>query len=314
MEKYVYLQEYIHPMAKAFLESKVKVIDRIEEISKADAIISRNQFKVTKEVLLSAPNLKVIGVHGTGMDNIDVEEAKKRGIEIFNTPGMNSRSVAELNVLLALNLLRKTTQAAYDIKSGKGMENAKQDYQGKELTGKRAGFIGYGNIAKQTADILKNGFSVKVCAWSRSLTPEKAEEEQITYCAGAEEVLSCADIIFLGLRFTEENEYLINRDSLKICKPSAILINTARGKLVKEEDLYYALTHHMIAAAASDVFEKEPVSADNRLISLDNFIPTPHLGANTEEALYRVGMAVVMGVLERLSIPLTEEERNRNHI
>lgn len=311
MEKYVYLQEYIHPKAKALLGDKVRIIDQIEEISKADAIISRNQFKVTKEVLDQAVNLKVIGVHGTGMDNVDVDTAKQKGIEIFNTPGINAGSVAELNVLLALTLLRKTTQAVYDIKSGKGMEHAKQDYKGNELTGKKVGFIGYGNIAKYTANILKSGFSAEVYAWSRSLTPKKAEKEQVVYCSNVEEVLSCTDIIFLGLQLSEENKYIINMDNLKKCKPSAILINTARGKLVHEQDLYQALKQHIIAAAASDVFEKEPVSSENILVSLENFTPTPHLGANTEEALYRVGMAVVTGVLKRLSITVTEEEIER---
>jgi D-3-phosphoglycerate dehydrogenase len=311
MKKYVYLQEYIHPKARALLEDKVNIIDNIDEIGKADAIISRNQFKVTKEVLDKAENLKVIGVHGTGMDNIDAEAARQKGVEIFNTPGINARSVAELNVLLALSLLRKTSQAADDIKAGKDMSNAKQDYQGNELTGKKVGFIGYGNIARHTADILKNGFSAKVYAWSRSLTPTKAEEENVIYCSGAEEVMSCADIIFLGLKLTEENQYIIHIDNLKKCKPSAILINTARGKLVKEEDLYRALTQHIIAGAASDVFEKEPVSSENILVPLSNFIPTPHLGANTEEALYRVGMAVVTGVLDRLSVTVTEEEMER---
>lgn len=311
MEKCVYLQEYIHPKARALLAEKVKIIDQIEKINEADAIISRNQFKVTKEVIDQADKLKVIGVHGTGMDNVDINAATQKGVEIFNTPGINARSVAELNVLLAMNLLRKTGQAIYDIKSGKSMENAKQDYQGRELTGKKIGFIGYGTIAKHTADILKSGFSNQIYAWSRSLTPEKAEEEQVTYCSGVEEVMSSTDIIFLGLKYTEENKYMINIDNLRKCKPSAILINTARGKLVKEEDLYQALTQHIIAAAASDVFEKEPVSSDNILVSLDNFIPTPHLGANTEEALYRVGMAVVTGVLKRLSIAVTEEEMQK---
>lgn len=311
MEKCVYLQEYIHPKARALLAEKVRIIDQIEKINEADAIISRNQFKVTKEVIDQADKLKVIGVHGTGMDNVDINAAAQKGVEIFNTPGINARSVAELNVLLAMSLLRKTGQAVYDIKSGKSMKNAKQDYQGRELTGKKVGFIGYGTIAKHTADILRNGFSNQIYAWSRSLTPEKAEEEHVTYCSGVEEVMSCADVIFLGLKYTEENKYIINIDNLRKCKSSAILINTARGKLVNEEDLYQALTQHIIAAAASDVFEKEPVSSDNILVSLDNFIPTPHLGANTDEALYRVGMAVVTGVLKRLSITVTEEEMQK---
>lgn len=311
MKKTVYLQEYIHPKAMALLRDKANVIHKIEEIGKADAIISRNQFKITNEVLEKAVKLKVIGVHGTGVDNIDVDVATQKGIDIFNTPGVNARSVAELNVLLALDLLRKTTQAAHDIKTGKKMENAKQDYLGNELFGKKVGFIGFGVIAKYTGDILKNGFFTEVFAWSKSLTPERAREEQIIYCSCVEEVLTHADIIFLGLRLTEENKYIININNLRKCKPSAILVNTARGGLVKEKDLYQALTQHIIMAAASDVFEKEPVSEENRLTTLENFVPTPHLGANTEEALYRVGMAVVTGVLERLSVAITEEEKRK---
>ena len=307
--KTVYLQEYIHPIAQKLLNDKVKVIKNTEEIGTADAIITRNQFKVTEEILEQASQLKIIGVHGTGMDNVAVAAAEKRGITVFNTPGLNSLSVAELNVALSMDLLKNVTRAACDIRNGVSMEQAKSIYKGNEITGKKIGFIGYGAIARQTARILKNGFEADIFAWSRSLTPQRAKQENLHFCANMEEVLRVSDIIFMGMTLTKETERIITLEKLKLCKKTALLVNTARGKLIDEEDLYRALTEHVIAGAACDVFVKEPVSRENTpLTELDNFIPTPHLGGNTEEALYRVGMAVVTGVLYRLGITLTDEE------
>lgn len=300
--KKVFLAEYIHPEARRLLEQHVNIINQISQIGDADAIINRNQVKVTKELLDMAVNLKVIGVHGTGLDAVDVVEAKKRGIDVFSTPGLNARSVAELNVALALNLSRNISASERMIRSGKAVSHKKDGFSGHEISGKIFGLIGVGNIAKQTAAMLINGFGVKVIGWSRSFTEEDAKTLGIGYCESKEEVLEKADIIIMGLALNSDTCHIIGEEQLRRCKTSSLLINTARGKLIDEQALFKALTNGWISGAASDVFENEPVTVSNPLVQLDNFLAVPHLGGNTEEALYRVGMEVVRGTLKRLKV------------
>lgn len=301
-KKTVFLKEYIHPEARKLLEQYVNVCSSMEDIACADALIDRNEIKVNSELLDKAVRLKVIGVHGTGMDAVDVAEAQRRGIEVFSTPGLNARSVAELNVALALNLSRNISVMERKIRGGETVSHQKQGFTGHEIGGKVFGFIGIGNIAKQTAAMLINGFGAKVIGWSRSYTKEEEKDTGIGYCENLEEVLKNADIIFMGMALNTETTHIIDEKQLRICKPTALFINTARGKLVDEKALYEALTKGWIAGAAADVFEEEPVTFKNPLVQLDNFLAVPHIGGNTEEALKRVGMAVVKGVLERLQI------------
>lgn len=300
--KNVFLVEYIHPEARKLLAENVNIIDDWEKLPLADALINRNQVKVTKEFLDRAVNLRIIGIHGTGMDAVNIEETKKRNIEVFSTPGLNAKSVAELNVALAMALSRNICFAANAIKSGKFMEHAKEVYVGNEISGKIIGFIGMGNISRQTADMLRLGFGARIIGWSRSLTESKAAAMNITCCGSKEEVLKQADIIIMGLALNSDTYHIIGYDEFKLCKPTAVFINAARGALVNEQALYQALKEGLIKKAACDVFEKEPVSIENPLVLLDNFIAVPHLGGNTDEALHRVGMAVVEGVLQRLGI------------
>lgn len=300
-KKNVLLIEHIHPEARKRLETYTNIISDIEQIQDADALIDRN-FKVDKDLLDRATRLKVVAVHGTGMDAIDLEETRKHGVDVFCTPGLNARSVAELNVALALDLSRNIHKAASCIKDGEVLSHAGRNFSGHEISGKTFGMIGVGNITKQTAQMLQNGFGAKILGWSRSFTQEKANQLGFVYCETMEEVLRNADIIIMGLAACKETYHMIGEAQLKMCKPSALLINTARGSLIDETALYHALVNGWILGAASDVFEEEPVTTDNPLVSLDQFIPLPHLGANTDEALYRVGMAVVDGIFERLQI------------
>lgn len=299
-KKKVFLVEHIHPEARKQLEKHFEIINDYNRINEVEGLINRNQLKVNKEFLDKATNLKVIGIHGTGRDAVDVEEAESRGIKVFSTPGINARSVAELNVALALDLSRDITKAAQAVKEGKNVSHEKDFFRGNEISGKTYGFIGVGNIACQTINMLKYGFNAKIIAWSRSLTMEKADLLGIGYCKYKEEVLVNSDIIILGLALNDDTFHIIGEKEFKLCRKDALFINTARGKLVDENALYMALTNGTIKKAACDVFEKEPLSNDNPLVSLDNFIGVPHLGSNTEEALYKIGMAVVRGIYKEL--------------
>lgn len=300
----VFLCEYIHPDAYAFLKAHAEVIREWDRLSEAEALINRN-LNISNEVMERAQSLRVIGIHGTGVDDVDMEAAKRHGIQVFSVPHLNSRSVAEMNVALMLALGRKIVQADRRLtgrrQNGRG-EDLMAELQGMELCGKVLGLIGVGDISRQTADICRKGFGMQVIGWSRHLTEEKARAMTMTYAPSMTEVLKKADVVVVGVALTPETRQLIGKEQFGQMKPEAILINTTRGAVLDEQALYESLAGGAIGGAACDVFVDEPVSASHPLLTLDNFIATPHLGANTEEALRRVGMAVVQGVLERLDI------------
>ncbi len=293
----VFLCEFIHPEARRHLERKAEIISDWNKINEVDAIINRN-LEITKDIMDKAPNLKVIAIHGTGIDGVDMDEAKKRGIHVFSTPHQNADSVAELIVGLTLSLTRKISLAGKLIGNGKEIDNAPAELKGIELREKTFGLIGVGDIAIRASKIMKYGFGMKVIGFSRSLTEEKAKELGIGYCSSIEEVLKNSDIVNIGVSLDSSTVNMINNEKIKLMKSTSYLINTSRGKVIDEKALYNALKNNEIAGAACDVFVNEPPTLDNPLLSLDNFIATPHIGANTDEALYRVGMAVVNGIFE----------------
>ena len=295
----VFLCEFIHPEAKKYLERNAEIISDWNNINEVDAIINRN-LQITKEIMDKAYNLKVIAIHGTGMDGVDMGEAKKRGIHVFSTPHQNADSVAEMIVGLILSLTRKISLAGKLIGKGKKIDNAPSELKGIELRGKTFGLIGVGDIAIRASKIMKYGFGMKVIGFSRSLTKEKAKDIDIGYCSSIDEVLKSSDIVNIGVSLNNSTVNMINNEKIKLMKRTSYLINTSRGKVIDEKALYNALKNNEIAGAACDVFVNEPPTLDNPLLSLDNFIATPHIGANTDEALYRVGMSVVKGILERV--------------
>lgn len=295
----VFLCEFIHSEARKYLEMNAEIISDWNKINEVDAIINRN-LQITKETMDKAKNLKAIAIHGTGIDGVDMDEAKKRGIHVFSTPHQNADSVAELIVGLTLSLTRKISLAGKLIGEGREIDNAPSELKGIELRQKTFGLIGVGDIAIRAAKIMKYGFGMNVIGYSRSLTKEKAKELEIEYCSSIEEVLRSSDIVNIGVPLNNSTVNMINNEKIKLMKKTAYLINTSRGKVVDEKALYNALKNKHIAGAACDVFVTEPPTLDNPLLSLNNFVATPHIGANTDEALYRVGMAVVKGILEKV--------------
>lgn len=296
--KKVFLCEYIHPDAYAFLKAHAEVIREWDRLPEAEALINRN-LNISDEVIERATSLRVIGIHGTGVDDVDMESAKKHGIQVFSVPHLNSRSVAEMNVALMLALGRKIVQADRRLTEGAPVRMA--ELRGMEMCGKVLGLIGVGDISRQTADICRKGLGMQVIGWSRHLTEEKARAMTMAYAHSIAEVLKKADVVVIGVALTPETRQLMGKEQFEQMKSNAILINTTRGAVLDEQALYESLDGGIIAGAACDVFVDEPVDASHPLLTLDNFIATPHLGANTEEALKRVSMAVVQGVLKRLN-------------
>lgn len=312
-----FLCEYIHPEARKELEAVSEIVSDWERLPECDAIINRN-LQLTKEVLESASCLKVIAVHGTGMDGVDLEAAKTLGIRVFNTPYRNAASVAELNIALMLMTARKATLIQKEMEAGASFTDPAvvSGLQGTELGGKTVAFLGIGEIAKRTIAICKNGFSMRCIGWSRSLTREKAAELGVRYANSIITAVKNADFVVLGMALNEETRGIIGEEELAAMKAGAILINTARGALIDETALLHALSKKnsesndgsvategpRLAAAGLDVVAEEPVTINHPLYQLPNVVLTPHIGANTEEALYRVGMACVDGIKERLGL------------
>ena len=288
----VFLCESIHPQALELLQSRAEVVSDWERIGEVDAIINRN-LKLPYEVLSKIPNLKVIAVHGTGSDGIDLEYCDEKGITILYVPFQNADSVAELIVTFTLALLRKIPLADRLVTSGSLTQNAPQELFGNELRGKTIGLIGVGDIARRMSRIMIHGFGCKVIGYDPYFPTEKATEVGIARRDTPEEVMAQADVISLGVHLSDSTANMINAERLALCKPTAVLVNASRGGVVDENALYHALKNGQLAAAACDVWLQEPPTLDNPLVGLPNVLATPHLGANTDEALERVGVKMV---------------------
>jgi len=320
----VFLCEPIHPAAYQLLEQNAEIISDMARMSEADALISR-MITVRRAEMDLMPDLKVIAVHGTGTDGIDLMEAKKRSIQVVYAPHMNANSVAELNVALLLSVMRKTvyarrlierraaavdaasiqgtaaTDAALQMAAATDAASIQRELRGHELKGKTAGFIGFGAIGARTAEILHCGFGMDCIAWSPSLTPERAGQHFSRCAVSAEEVIRTADAVFLVLPLTDSTRSLMDRDKLYQMKQGAVLINTSRAGLVDEEALREVLENGHLGGAASDVLAQEIPDPDHPLLKFPGFVVTPHIGANTDEALYEVGMCCVRQILDVMS-------------
>ncbi len=260
-----------------------------------DALVVRSRTRVTEAVLEAGQRLRVVGRAGVGVDNIDVEGAEKRGIAVLNAPGGNVVSAAELTMALMLSLVRHIPQAAASLKRGKWERDR---FKGVELRGKTLGLIGAGRIG---AEVAKRGlaFGMKVIIYDPYLPDERAREigvERVTLDA----LFRSADVVSIHTPLTDETRGLVGANELAMMKPTAYLINAARGGVVDEAALEKALRNGRLAGAALDVFEQEPVAADNTLLRLDNVIAIAHLGAATYEAQTLSGIEICIAVRDAL--------------
>jgi D-3-phosphoglycerate dehydrogenase len=300
VKKTVYLSEYIHPEAAALLKEHCAVVDDFEQIEKIDAIILRN-ITVTREMMVRAKNLKVIGKHGVGCNTIDLIAAKELGKMVLFTPTTNINSVAEMIVGLIIDLYRHIHVANQGVRNNEYKTIAPPSLIGNEIAGKTVALVGFGNVNKKVAAILKNGFGVECVAYDPYVSREVTDPLGIRKGASLEDAIQNADIVTVSVPYVESTKNLIAGQVFDWFKPSAILINTARGGIVNEDDLYAALVAKKLKAAACDVFLQEPPTIENKLLGLRNFCATPHIGGSTEESLYRTGMEVVQETINVLN-------------
>lgn len=285
-------------LEKAGLEVDVKTGRTPEElkkdIGKYDALIVRSATKATADIISAAKKLKVIGRAGSGLDNVDKIAATKQGIVVMNTPGGNTITTAEHTVALLLSMARKIPQATASMKQGKW---EKKKFMGVELYNKTLGIIGLGNIGSHVAKMAQ-GMGMKVITYDPYLSEEKAKTLGVEV-VNLNELFKEADFITNHIPLTNETRGLISEKSIAKMKKGVMIINAARGGVVDEKALYDALKSGKVAAAALDVFEKEP-PAESPLLELDNFICTPHLGASTEDAQENVAIAVSNQIVDYL--------------
>ena len=250
----------------------------VKIIPEYDGMVVRSATKVTKNIILAAKNLKVIGRAGAGVDNIDVVAAKEKNMIVMNTPGGNANATAEHAFALIMSVLRKTPYANETTHKGQW---EKKNIKGAELSKKTLGIVGFGNVGVRLSQLVK-GFDVKILVNSKSLASRKKDFPHVNDVS-FDDLISNSDIISFHCKAAADGKPLLTKEHYKKMKPTTYIINAARGNIVDEKDLNDALNENLIAGAALDVFSKEPAK-ENILFNNPKAILTPHIAASTAEA------------------------------
>lgn len=262
-----------------------------ELIKDAYAIIAGTE-KYPREMLLGCDNLKVVTRFGVGTDNFDLATMKEMGLEVGVIANYNA--VAEFALTLMLNVLKNQQNYDIAVRAGKWSR-----FPMRELTAKTVGLVGFGRIGRRLAELL-SGFGVTILAYDPYMNAAAATERKVTPVS-LEELLAQADIVSLHLPATPETQHLICAETIAKMKDGAYLVNTSRGALIDEAALYEALTSGKLSGAALDVYEKEPVTADNPLFSLSNVALAPHVSALTYETNYNGGIICAQSIVNVLN-------------
>ena len=266
----------------------------VEALKSVDAVLSGNDLVVDEALFGLAPKLKVIAKMGVGLDMIDIDAASRHGAIVFNTPGVNNQAVADHTFAMLLAVARKIIYCDQSLRE-KRWEHAR--IMGVELWQKTMGILGLGAIGRAVA-LRAKGFDMKIVAHDPYWPDQFAAENRIERMA-LETLLKNSDVVSLHMPLTPESKGMINAGTLRLMKPTAILINAARGEIVDEADLYHALKDGVIAGAGLDVFENEPPTA-SPLLELDNVVLTPHTAAFTKEAMNNMNVGVVEQIIDYL--------------
>ena len=292
------------------LESGFNVVEKptitydelLEEIKDVHVVVVRSRTKITDSVINNGKNLQLICRPGTGIDNIDTSVAKAKNIPVFNSVEASTNAVAELTISLAVSLARSIPLADHALKNGKWLKNS---LLGSELRGKIFGIIGLGRIGRRTG-ILASALEMKVIGFEKeTVDPEYLDKYNINQVE-LNELLSNSDFISLHLPATDETIHMIGKEQFELMKDTAFIINTARGQLIVESDLFDALSNSKIAGAALDVFETEPPT-NSELINLKNLIVTPHIGAQIIEAQKDASIVIAQKIINFYSDSKSKE-------
>lgn len=281
-------------------------------IGNYDALVVRSTVMADRELFENAPGLKVVGRAGNGTDNIDMDEATKRGVIVVNTPDANSMSAAEHTIGLMLSSARNIAKADSMVRKGDFRRNK---LKGVELYQKTAGIIGLGRIGSIVASRLK-GFQMRVIAYDPYISDDKFIKLGVEKIETLDELIVISDFITIHTPKTVETLGMISYEEFKKMKSTARIVNCARGGIIDEEALRWAVSNKIIASAGVDVLEVEPnydqeeQEYNNPLLDIDDIIITPHIGASTEEAQENVGISVAREVIDALKGDMVENAVN----
>lgn len=250
----------------------------LEHVQGVEGIVSLVTDKIDGEVMdVAGSQLKVISQMAVGVDNIDLDAAKQRGIKVGNTPGVLTDATADLAFALLLALARHIVEGADYVREGQWKTWLPQGFLGYDLCGATLGIVGLGRIGKAMAK-RASGFDMRILGYSPSLTQAEADEVKAE-AVDLETLLRESDFVSLHTPATPQTNHLINRERLALMKPTALLINTARGSVVDQQALYEALQRQQIGGAALDVTDPEPLPMDNPLLTLPTVLIVPHIGS-----------------------------------
>ena len=274
------------------------------ELADADALVVRSAVQADAELLSHAPKLRIIGRAGVGVDNIDAEEATRRGIVVMNTPGANAVAVAELTLGLMISMARSVPRANTGMHAGKW---DKKSLQGSELRGKTLGIVGLGRIGLEVARRAK-AFGMNLLGYDPFVAPVIARENGVTLVP-IDEIFSESDYLSLHVGLTPQTEGLINKHSIAIMKQGVRILNCARGELIVDEALVEGLKSGKVAGAALDVFRKEPLK-DSPYFELENVMLSPHIAGSTDEAQEAIGIQLANQVRDYLKLGVVQNAVN----
>ncbi len=300
-KKTVLLAQPLAPLAMDLLRQEVELQVAsspdpsvlVDEIKGKHGLIVRLS-RATAEVIAAGDRLEVIGRTGVGVDNVDLDAATKHGVPVCYTPDANTISVAEHVLGVVLTLAKNFHTLDRATREGNW---AARDRYGFELTGRTFGFIGLGKIGSLAARMCRGAFDAHVLAFDPYLAPSAAADLGVTLVGSLDELLQRSDVVSLHVPLTPETVGLIGARELAMMKPTAYLVNASRGSVVEEKALADALSRAVIAGAALDVYEKEPLPSDSPLLAVPNLLLTPHSAALTHEAMERVLRTMVADVL-----------------
>ena len=250
-----------------------------EKIGSFEVVVVRSRTKITRELVEKADKCKIIARVGVGLDNIDQDAAKEKSIRVLNAVEGAITAVAELVIGLMLSMAREIPRADREVRNGNWI---KKELMGTELKGKYLGIVGLGNIGKRLGRLAR-ALNMNIIGYDVVPIDDEFSKEVGLMKADLDTLLSSADYVSFHVPLLDSTRHMINGEKLKLMKKTARIINTARGGVINEEDLYNSLKDGDLAGAALDVFEVEPATG-NKLTTLPNFVATPHMGAQTKEA------------------------------
>lgn len=300
----VLISESLHPDGMKLLEDKgfdivvneEKTQEAFEKhLPDAEAVVLRTNVTMTAETFEAAKQLKVIARTGAGVDNVDVAAATSRGILVCNLPGVNSVSVAEHTAAMLLSLGKQLPYMDRSVREGNWQ--ARRSKVSMELEGKILGVVAMGNVGSKVAQKLHYGFGMRVLAYD-PYAKEKFVDYDYEFVDDVTELFKRSDFVALHCPNIPETRGLVTNETFDLMKPSAYLINTARGEIVVREALVDALKHKKIAGAALDVFEEEPLSPEDPLCNLDNVILSPHVAALTKEVTAKAAYGAAKAIAD----------------